>query len=77
VLEEQHLPGMVASMSPLPVIGFPNQVTLSMAGTVFCQFYKCLESSCSDCSIKWLKCRDLAAQIIGSLTKNIRKSNSI
>ena len=38
-----HLPGMVASMSPLPVIGVPvNQVILLMVGILFYLFYKCL-----------------------------------
>jgi hypothetical protein len=58
-----HLPGMVASMSPLPVIGVPvNQVTRSMAGTVFYRFYKCLEEFRGDCSIEWgQKRRDLSS----------------
>lgn len=37
-----HLPGMVASMSPLPVIGVPVEISIrSTVGTVCCRFYKC------------------------------------
>ena len=37
-----HLPGMVASISPLPVIGVPvKSVTQSTVGIRYFQFYKC------------------------------------
>ena len=39
-----HLPGMIAALSPLPVIGVPiNQEIQLMAGIQFYQFYKCRE----------------------------------
>jgi phosphoribosylcarboxyaminoimidazole (NCAIR) mutase len=49
-----HLPGMVASMSPLPVIGVPVKSSNSIDGTVSYRSYKCLRSSRGDCSIEWV-----------------------
>jgi 5-(carboxyamino)imidazole ribonucleotide mutase len=42
--EQLTLPGMVASMSPLPVIGVPvNQVTIDGWDSILSIHYKCLE----------------------------------